>query len=142
MDGTHKNLLFILAFIISTIVLGGCISKKEQADVHLNISDVDRIYVTNGENGEIMEITSESDILKVNEYMNNITYKYKIAGPWGGFSYAISFLNGDILIKEYVFSEKIVSIDGVNYTPHNNNKETMEELFISLKDSTFESDKD
>lgn len=128
----------ILLFAILVIYVK-CI-QKEDSTFTFNIPEISEIYVIDGNNGDIMEVTDEKDINKVAEYMKNIEFdKAGDVEPWGGFSYNIKFVDGNAKETQYIFGTSYVTIDGDNFAYTNANKNSLEKLWNELSASTFSS---
>lgn len=136
MKNKKKLIVRIILFSILVFFIGFFTYKEFNA--YPDLSETDSIYIFNGNNGDNMEITNESDIEKVLEYMNNMNYIYMPSLPRGGYSYALTFYNKGEQNKKYIYSDNSMKIDGVNYKVFNGNDITMDELFQSLSISAFE----
>ncbi len=116
---------------------------RHSASHFFDPAKTDTIYVTNGDNLDCMTVTHEEDIATILSYMENTSYSRRLSMPWGGYSYFISFCHGEETQETFTFtSSTLVSIGStgfpfIDYTLHDSNDITMEEMLRNLKHSHF-----
>lgn len=92
-----KNILlciFILVvFLITGIALLIFRTKNIENFFHYDANKITKIYITDGNTGNIKELTLTDDINKINSYLSDIKLRKIINSESSGWSYSISSYN-------------------------------------------------
>jgi len=110
--------VFILLFVFTASVLISC-APKEQTIFQLldiNIDQVDRVELVNGDTFQKTEITNQADINKIVTICDAVKLKFSKKGMASGTQVNIAFYHGEQELGLFAPCEEIAKAKGNTYT--------------------------
>lgn len=118
-----KAVLLGFVMIIGLVVFYLTMIRTTSVSKLVDVDDVDRIYIMNGNTGEQIEISELDDINLIKNYMNNLDVSRKIKLPSGGYEYYLDFYNEENHLTRITFAGDELSIDDRDYKIESNKNE-------------------
>lgn len=118
-----KTVLLGFVMIIGLVIFYFTMIRTTSVSKLVDVEDVDRIYIVNGNTGDQIEISELDDINLIKNYINNLDVSRKIKLPSGGYEYYLDFYIKENHLTRITFSGDELSIDDRDYNIESNKNE-------------------